>query len=533
MSSPSSAAGSAAGSGEAIVELGNYVEGRWSAPKGRLADLVNPTTEQVVARAGTGGVDMRAALAYARDVGGPALRGMTFAGRGAMLLAASQAIHAHRDALLELGLRNGGNTRKDAKFDVDGATATLSAYAELGKRLGDTTVMPDGEGVVLGRTPRLFGQHVMLPRRGVAVHVNAFNFPAWGLAEKAACAWLAGVPVLSKPATATALVTERLVRVLVDAAVLPPGALSLLCGSAGDLLDHLESQDVLAFTGSADTGYLLRSKERLLRRSVRVNVEADSLNASVLGPDVAPGSETWSLFLRDVVTDMTQKAGQKCTAIRRILVPTARLAEVEGELTERLAAVRVGDPALEGTGMGPLATRSQRDDAVAGVARLLAECDLVYGSPTAPAGRGFFFGPCLLRVRDAATARLVHEHEVFGPVSTILPYDGTPAAAAALVRKGEGSLVASVLSDDRDFQREMVVEIGPWHGRLYLGSASMAPLSPGPGTVLPLTVHGGPGRAGGGEELGGLRGLALYQQRVALEGDRALLEKLFPAPTAT
>jgi oxepin-CoA hydrolase/3-oxo-5,6-dehydrosuberyl-CoA semialdehyde dehydrogenase len=515
-----------------MLILENYVGGRWQPGTGTLAELHDPATGAVIARAGTGGVDMRAALTHARDVGGPALRAMTFAQRGEMIAAASKALYAHRDALLDLEILNGGNTRKDGKFDVDGATATLAAYAELGKRLGDTTTMLDGDGVQLGRTPRLWGQHVLLPRRGVAVHVNAFNFPAWGLAEKAACAWLAGLPVVTKPATATAVVTERVVRILVDAKVLPAGALSLLCGSAGDLLDHLESQDVLAFTGSADTGFVLRSKERLLRRSVRVNVEADSLNAAVLGPDVEPGTETWNLFLRDVVTDMTQKAGQKCTAIRRVLVPTARLADVEADLRERLAAVRVGPPADEGTGMGPLATKSQLADAVAGVKKLLAEADVVFGSPDAPAGAGWYYGPVLLRAKDAARAKVVHEHEVFGPVSTLLAYDGSPATAAGLVRKGEGSLVASVFSDDREFTKAVVVEMGAWHGRLYLGSAAMAPMSPGPGTVLPLTVHGGPGRAGGGEELGGLRGLALYQQRTALEGDRAMIEKMFPAPAS-
>jgi oxepin-CoA hydrolase/3-oxo-5,6-dehydrosuberyl-CoA semialdehyde dehydrogenase len=513
--------------------LENFVQGRWQPGTGTLATLVNPTTGEPVARCGTGGVDMRAALAYAREVGGPALRRLTFAQRGAMLLAASKAIHAQRDQLLELATLNGGNTRKDAKFDVDGATGTLAAYAEWGAKLGETHVMLDGEGLQLGRSPRLWGQHVLLPRRGAAVHVNAFNFPAWGLAEKAATAWLAGMPVVTKPATATALVAERVVRILVDAKVLPDGALSLLCGSAGDLLEHLGTQDVLAFTGSADTGYVLRSKERLLRRSVRVNVEADSLNSAVLAPDVGPGGETWNLFLRDVLTDMTQKAGQKCTAIRRILVPADRVADVEAELVERLKAVVVGDPADEKVQMGPLATASQLADAKAGVEKLARECDVLFGSTNEPAlvgtaaGKGFFFGPVLLKARDASAASVVHEHEVFGPVSTLLAYDGTPAAAAALVRKGEGSLVAGVYSDDRDYVREIVAEIGPWHGRLYLGSEHMAPYSPGPGTALPGTVHGGPGRAGGGEELGMFRGMALYQQRTALEGDRAVIDRLF------
>ncbi|HVG94407.1 MAG TPA: 3,4-dehydroadipyl-CoA semialdehyde dehydrogenase [Planctomycetota bacterium] len=514
--------------------LENYVRGRWQAGKAPLADLHDPTTGEVIARASTGGIDMKGALDWARDVGGKALRAMTFAQRAEMLLAASKAIHAHRDALLEVGIRNGGNTRKDAKFDVDGAIGTLAAYADWGKKLGDTDAMLDGEGIQLGRTPRLWGQHVLLPRHGVAVHVNAFNFPAWGLAEKAACAWLAGMPVVSKPATATAMLAERVVRVLVDAKVLPEGALSLLCGSAGDLLDHMTAQDVLAFTGSADTGYLLRSKERLLRRSVRVNVEADSLNSAVLGPDVEPGTETWNLFLRDVVTDMTQKAGQKCTAIRRVLVPAARLADVEADLKERLTALKIGHPGQEGVGMGPLSTASQLRDAKAGVTKLLAESTIVFGTLDEPAlvgatpGAGWFLSPVLLRTKDASAAKTVHEHEVFGPVSTLLPWDGTPAAAADLVRKGEGSLVASVFSDDRDFVRQMIVAIGPWHGRLYLGSEHMAGQSPGPGTVLPGTIHGGPGRAGGGEELGAFRGLALYQQRVALEGDRAAIEKMFP-----
>jgi oxepin-CoA hydrolase/3-oxo-5,6-dehydrosuberyl-CoA semialdehyde dehydrogenase len=516
--------------------LENYVQGRWQPGTGTLATLVNPTTGEALAQAGTGGVDMRAALVYARGVGGRALRRLSFGQRGAFLLAASKAIHAQRDALIESAIANGGNTRKDAKFDIDGATGTLAAYAEWGAKLGDTQVMLDGEGLQLGRSARLWGQHVLLPRRGAAVLVNAFNFPAWGLAEKAACAWLAGMPVVVKPATATALVAERVTRLLVDAKVLPEGALSLLCGSAGDLLDHLESQDVLAFTGSADTGYLLRSKERLLRRSVRVNVEADSLNAALLGPDVGPGSEAWNLFLRDVVTDMTQKTGQKCTAIRRILVPTERMAEVEAELKERLAQTVLGNPADEKVTMGPLATAQQLADARKGVAHLQTECDTVFGAGKEPVpvgaapGKGFFFGPVLLRAREPASARAVHEHEVFGPVSTLLAYDGTPAGAAALVVKGEGSLVASVFSDDREFVREVVLEVGPWHGRLYLGSSAMAPYSPGPGTALPQLLHGGPGRAGGGEELGAFRGMALYQQRTALEGDRAVLDRMFPAP---
>ena len=520
--------------------LENHVLGGWHAPQGKTADLHDPTTGEVVARCGTAGVDMRAVLNYARTVGGPRLREMTFAQRGAMLDACAKALHALREELIELAIRNGGNTRKDAKFDVDGAIGTLSAYGQWAKALGETHTMLDGEGLQLGRTPRFWGQHILVPRTGAAVHVNAFNFPAWGLAEKAACALLAGVPCVEKPATATAVVAERLVRGLTDAKALPEGALQLLCGSTGDLLDHLGPQDVLAFTGSADTGYLLRSKENLLRWSVRVNVEADSLNSAVLGPDVGPGSEhTWNLFLRDVVTDVTQKAGQKCTAIRRILVPHTMVDTVIGEISARLANVKVGNPALQEVNMGPVSTASQKADVLAGIAKLRTESDVVFGSAEEPAlvgaapGKGWFVGPVLLRTKDSRTARVVHEHEVFGPCATILPYDGTATEAVALVRKGMGGLVSSVFSDDRDFTGAMIAGVGAWHGRLYLGSAKMADQSiVGPGGVLPASVHGGPGRAGGGEELGLQRGMAIYQQRTALQGDRAVLEKLFPRPAA-
>jgi len=523
-----------------MQKLENYVLGSWRAGSGKVAPLHDPTTGEQIAEAGTGGIDMKSVLEHARTVGGPRLSEMTFAQRGEVLASASKVINAARDELIEIAVKNGGNTRKDAKFDIDGAWGTLFAYSEFAKKLGTAKAMLDGPADQLGRTPRFVSQHVLVPRQGAAVHVNAFNFPGWGFAEKAACAWLAGVPVVTKPATATAALAERIVRLLVDAKCLPDGALQLLCGSTGDLLDHLGPQDVLAFTGSADTGYLLRSKENLLRWSVRVNIEADSLNACVLGPDVGPGGEhTWPLFLRDVVTDMTQKAGQKCTAIRRILVPRDQVDAVVGELSSRLAAVKIGNPALQEVGMGPVSTASQKTDVLGGVAKLKAESDVVFGSTDEPKlvgaapGKGWFVGPMLLKARDSKASKVVHEHEVFGPCATILPYDGTAAEATALVRKGMGGLVSSVFSDDREFVGAMIAGIGAWHGRLYLGSAKMADQSiVGPGGVLPASVHGGPGRAGGGEELGLHRGMAIYQQRVALQGDRAVLEKLFPAPTA-
>ncbi|HVY48271.1 MAG TPA: 3,4-dehydroadipyl-CoA semialdehyde dehydrogenase [Minicystis sp.] len=512
-----------------MEKLESYVGGAWIAGKGKPAVLVNPTTEEPLAEASTHGVDFRGALAFARETGGPALRALSFAERGELLRAVSRTWHAHRDELIDIAIKNGGNTRSDAKFDIDGATGTLAHYADLGKELGDARLLVDGDGVQLGRSPRFFGQHAFVPRAGVAVHVNAFNFPGWGLAEKAACALLAGMPVVSKPATSTALLAHRMTRLVVEANVLPKGVLSLVTGSAGDLLEHLTGQDVLAFTGSSDTGVTIRGMPNVLRHAVRVNVEADSLNAAILGPDVEEGSETWQLFLRDVVRDMTQKAGQKCTAIRRVFAPADKLAAVRDALVERLRDHKVGDPAVEGVTVGPVATAQQHRDVRAGIERLAAESAYAIGQgPFEKVGvandKGFFVPPTLF-VGDPSRARLVHEHEVFGPVATLLPFEGAPDVVAQ-VRRGGGGLVSSLYSDDRAFVAEVLFGVAPFHGRVMLGSEKIADQSPGPGTVLPQLVHGGPGRAGGGEELGGLRGLAFYSQRVAVEGARPILEAL-------
>jgi 3,4-dehydroadipyl-CoA semialdehyde dehydrogenase len=515
-----------------MKRLESYVCGAWVAGQGPATSLINPATDEVLGECASGGIDLAAALDYARARGGPALRELTFAQRGQILRAMSRVLHGGREELISLAVQNGGNTRSDAKFDIDGAIATLTAYADLGQTLGERTLLVDGEGVQLGRTARLYGQHILSPRRGVAVHVNAFNFPAWGLAEKAATALLAGMPVLSKPASATALVAWRMMQLLAEAKVLPDGALSLLCGGAGKLLDSLSGQDVLAFTGSSGTARTLRADQGVVARSVHINVEADSLNAAVLAPDVSPGSETWNLFVADVVRDMTQKTGQKCTAIRRVMVPESRLAEAGEALAARLTDLAVGDPAGEGIQMGPLATRAQLEDVRAGIARLARETEALAGGQGevtprgVPAGAGCFVGPVLRLARDPRSAPSVHEHEVFGPVATVCAYSGRPEEAAELVGLGEGGLVASIYSDERDWLRAAVPAMAPLNGRLYLGSEKMASLSPGPGTVLPQLVHGGPGRAGGGEELGGLRGMSLYQQRTALEGDKSLLTAL-------
>ncbi len=366
------------------------------------------------------------------------------------------------------------------------------------------------------------------------MQINAFNFPAWGLAEKAASALLAGMPVLSKPATSSAMVAHRVMEILVEKQVLPEGALSLLVGAPRDLPALLGAQDVLAFTGSGDTGMRIRALPNIIRESVRVNIEADSLNAAVLGPDAGPGGDMYETFLKDVLRDMTQKAGQKCTAIRRVLVctairrvlvPAAHAAAVRDDLVEGLKAVRVGNPAFEESRMGPLATGAQLADVREGVAKLGLEGRPAFGSAAPLPGKGFFISPVLMEFAKDALAASVHAREVFGPVASLLPYSGEAADAAAIVARGNGGLVTSVYSEDAAFLEEIVSGIAPYHGRLFLGHPKIE-MSPGPGTVLPQLVHGGPGRAGGGEELGGARGLAFYMQRVALEGSRPVIQKL-------
>ncbi|HUJ62411.1 MAG TPA: 3,4-dehydroadipyl-CoA semialdehyde dehydrogenase [Kofleriaceae bacterium] len=510
--------------------LASSLAGAWSAGSGSRLPLVNPATEEVLAEVASGGHDLAAAFRHARTAGARELAGLSFAERGALCGALAKAVSGAREELLALAIANGGNTRGDGKFDIDGGALTLSHYAELGARLGTGRLLGDGEPIQVGRTARMAGQHVWATRRGVAVHINAFNFPAWGLCEKLACALVAGMPVIAKPATATALVAHRLAQLFEP--VLPPGVLQVLIGPAGALLDQLGDGDVVAFTGGSATAHTLRAHPRIAAHGVRLNVEADSLNAAVLGPDVELGGETGALLLADVVRDMTQKTGQKCTAIRRVLVPQARLAEVKDALRERLAAIAVGDPARDDVRMGPVATAQQLADVRAGIARLAAATEEVFGGAgeIAPlgvaAGKGYFVGPVVRAAARPMECAPLHEHEIFGPVATVGPYGGDAETAAAFVARGAGCLVSSAYSDDRDWVASFVAAAAPWAGRLYLGSAKMAAQSPGPGTALPALLHGGPGRAGGGEELGGERGLHLYMQRCALEGDASVLKSL-------
>jgi len=512
--------------------LESFVNGRRHQATEGFVPLVNPANEEEVGRVSSRGVDFAEAIKFARDQGGSALRAMTFAERGVLLKGMSRILREHRDELLDLSRLNNGTTQSDGSFDIDGASGTLAYYAAISKGLGENRKLGEGSEIQLSGEGGFWGHHLWVPRQGVAVHINAFNFPAWGFGEKAACALLAGMPVITKPASATALVTHRCVELMLEADLLPPGALQLICGSTGDLLDHLGPQDVLAFTGSADTSVTLRQKLHLQAVNARFNVEADSLNAAVLGPDVQLDSATMKLFLRDVTREMTQKAGQKCTAVRRILLPRESMSAVQEALVARLERVVTGDPAAAGVTMGPLGTRQQLNDSVDGIAELTEQTRLILGSGQradgegSPAGKGFFLAPTLLLADDWSAAEIVHRREVFAPVATLLPYDGSATQAAEIVVLAGGTLVTSAYSDDLPWVEDLLERAGSSTGRLYVGSEESAQEAPGSGVALPQTLHGGPGRAGGGEELGGLIGVQLYLQRLAVQGGPTLIKSL-------
>ena len=509
-----------------MITCKSYVQGHWHTGTGKPVILLNATTEEPLAEVDATGIDMAAVLSHGREVGGPALRALSFEERAALLKALSGAIYEHREELIELSTQNAGNTRGDAKFDIDGATGTLAAYASFGSKLGQRGFLSDGEGMQLGRTARFWGQHISVPRQGVGVHINAFNFPAWGQMEKVACALLAGVPVIEKPGTSTALVAWRVAEITVESGLLPEGAFQFICGSTGDLLDHMGPQDTLAFTGSSGTGAMLRGNANLIANNVPVNLECDSLNSAVLAPDVDASSETYDSFLQNVVQDMTQKTGQKCTAVRRILVPADRVEEVGAELVAALGRIKIGDPSERESRMGPLASAAQFKDVRAGIDRLLESASALTGGSQALRDKGYFLAPTLLVAKDA-DADVFHCDEVFGPVATILPYSGEASEAVRLVNRGGGGLVSSLYSNDADWSEEVVLGIAPWHGRVWVANDRSASQALPPGMVLPSMIHGGPGRAGGGEELGGLRGLAFYQQRVAVQGFKGTIDAAF------
>jgi oxepin-CoA hydrolase/3-oxo-5,6-dehydrosuberyl-CoA semialdehyde dehydrogenase len=512
--------------------LESYAAGRWSAAADEGNPIADAVTGETVARISSTGIDVAGMVHHARTVGGPALRELTFHQRAGLLKALALRLMADKDDFYALSRRTGA-TDADSAVDVDGGFGTLLSYAGKGRReLPDDTVVLDGDVEPLGKRGTFAGQHLWTPLQGVAVQINAFNFPVWGFLEKLAPAFLAGVPSIVKPASQTAYLTEAVVRRIVASGLLPEGSLQLLTGSAAGLLDELTGQDLVFFTGSAATARTLRATPSVVAHSVRFSAEADSLNCSVLGPDATPDTPEFGLFVDQLVTEMTVKAGQKCTAIRRALVPRELLDDVVEATRERLATVVVGAPGAEGVTMGALAGVNQREEVLRSLKALRAVAELVVGDPDdfevvgADRDRGAFLPPMLLRCDDPAAAE-PHDVEAFGPVSTVLPYDsrGTDGMAQAveLAARGQGSLVGSIVTHDEAVARAFVLGAAHAHGRILVLDRDDVRESTGHGSPLPVLVHGGPGRAGGGEELGGIRGVLHHMQRTAVQASPDML----------
>ncbi len=510
------------------MKLESFVRGQWAAPGKNLIDIRSAVTGDVVAEASGGGLDMGEILHHARTVGGANLRKLTFHQRADLLKKLAQHLNERKEELYKLSFQTGA-TRTDNLIDVDGGIGTLFVYASKGRReLPNATFLIDGAVEPLSKTGTFAGQHIVTSLQGAAVHINAFNFPCWGLLEKFAPALLAGAPVVTKPATVTSYVAHAMMRMIVDSKILPDGVLQFIVGPTGDLFDHLTCQDVVSFTGSATTSETLQRHPVIARNAVRFIAERDSLNAAILAPDAAPGTPEFDLFIKEVAKEMTVKAGQKCTAIRRALAPKAHVSAVIDALRERLAKVQIGNPELDTVRMGALVGLDQRRDVLAHVEKLRTEAELVAGDPEnfavegADKVRGAFLPPLLLHCADPQRATNVHAIEAFGPVATVMGYDGLDQAIA-LANRGEGSLVASVYTHDPRTASDLVFGIGAFHGRLVLIDRDCAKEQTGHGSPMPHMVHGGPGRAGGGEELGGVRSLSHYMQRTALQGSPAML----------
>lgn len=513
------------------MKLPNYVSGQWKEGAGEGEPLIDPVTGDELTRISSQGVDVGAALDFARREGGPALRQLTYTQRADLLAKVADVLTANRDEYFRLSLLNLGANQADASFDVDGAIYTVRYYAKIGRALGDGKMLKEGAQIPLSKTGTFVGQHFLMPTKGVAVFINAFNFPAWGFCEKGAPALLSGVPMLIKPASPTALVTHRMVEDIVKAGILPSGAISLVCGSARDLLEHVRESDVVCFTGSAETAARIRSHANVLRRSVRLNVEADSINSAILGPDVPAGSDLFELLVKEVVKEITLKAGQKCTTIRRIFVPNQHLTALGEAVSARLRSARVGNPRNAEVKVGPVVNKAQQSACFAGLRQLKQECSVLYGGEEsfqlvdANPQKSCFVPPTLLSCKNAREAKYVHDVEVFGPVATLIPY-ATTDETIALARRGLGSLVASIFSNDSAFTQDLVLGTGDLHGRVLVVDSAVGAQHTGHGNVVPSCLHGGPGRAGGGEELAGLRALQLYHRRFVVQGPATQISDL-------
>ena len=513
------------------MKLSNYVVGQWREGAGEGEPLIDPVTGEELVRISSQGIDLKSALEFARSHGGPALRQLSYGQRAEMLAKIAEVLAANRDEYFRLSLLNLGATPADASFDVDGAIYTMKYYAKIGRGLAEGKMLKEGAIIALSKTNAFVGQHFLVPAKGAAVFINAFNFPAWGFCEKAAPALLSGVPIVLKPASPTAWLAQRMVEDVVKANILPQGAITLICGGARDLLDHVREEDIVSFTGSADTAAHIRSQANVLRRSVRVNVEADSINSAILGPDCAPGSELFELLVKEVVREMTLKAGQKCTTIRRVLVPRQQLKAFGEAVCARLSSITVGNPRNAEVKMGPVVNKAQQSACLEGLKKLKEECSVLFGDNgqfqplDADRQKSAFIQPTLLACENGIAAKQVHDVEVFGPVATLVAYDSLEDLIA-IMRRGLGSLVASLFSNDSAFIHEVLLGTGDLHGRILVVDSTVSGQYTGHGNVVPSCLHGGPGRAGGGEELAGLRALLLYHRRFVVQGPAASIAQV-------
>lgn len=509
------------------MKLGNYITGNWMEGDGEGQPLYNAVNSEIIATATTKGLDFASILDYGRKKGNPALRKMTFHERGRMLKALALHLLKHKEKFYVLSYKTGA-TRADSWVDIEGGIGNLFSNASLRRKLPDEIFALDGDNIGLSKGGTFAAQHILLPKEGVAVHINAFNFPVWGMLEKIAVNLLAGVPAIVKPATITSYLTEAVVREIIDSKILPEGALQLICGNAGDILDHVTSQDVVTFTGSASTGLQLKANQNILQQNVPFNLEADSLNCIVLGDDVTPSMPEWDIFIKEIQKEMTSKAGQKCTAIRRIFVPENKMEDVWNAIGKSLSQTIIGNPQNEKVRMGALAGKQQREEVKGQIQKLLASSQIIYGSMDsvelidADANKGAFISPLLLMNEKPFISEEPHNVEAFGPVSTIMPYKNMDEAIA-LAKKGKGSLCSSVVTSNKQFAKNYIMGAGTFHGRILVLNSEDAKESTGHGSPLPMLIHGGPGRAGGGEEMGGLRGIKHYMQRVAVQGSPTML----------
>jgi oxepin-CoA hydrolase/3-oxo-5,6-dehydrosuberyl-CoA semialdehyde dehydrogenase len=506
-----------------MQQLTSFLSGGWQSGRGRARTIHHAITGEPLWEVTSEGLDLAQARRYAIEKGGEALSKMTFVERAAMLKAVAKHLLEQKDAFYALSAQTGA-TRADSWVDIEGGIGTLFTYAGLGAReLPDDVLWPEDELIPLSKNGGFAARHVLTAKSGVAVHINAFNFPCWGMLEKLAPTWLAGMPAIIKPATASAQVTQEMVKSIVDSGLVPDGAISLICGGAGDLLDHLDFQDVVTFTGSAQTGQSLRIHPNIVKNSIPFTMEADSLNCCVLGDDVTPEQPEFALFIREVVREMTAKAGQKCTAIRRIIVPQAQIQVVSDALVARLQGIKMGDPAVEGVKMGSLVNADQRTDVQEKVDALVAAgCEVRLGGKADMQAAGAFFPPTLLFCPHPDESPAVHAIEAFGPVATLMPYQ-TRAQSLALARAGQGSLAGTLVTADPTLAREFILGAARAHGRIQILNEESSKESTGHGSPLPQLLHGGPGRAGGGEELGGLRAVKHYLQRTAVQGSPTML----------